>query len=53
VRFTSVKFGYKPPREQLLDPDHDGKWHHVVGVVDEANTNQYIYIDGLRRLLTG
>ncbi len=25
----------------------DGLWHHLVGVLDEANSNQFLYIDGL------
>ena len=26
---------------------NDSKWHHVVGVVDEAAGNEFIYIDGI------
>jgi len=25
----------------------DGLWHHLVGVLDEANSNEFLYIDGL------
>jgi hypothetical protein len=25
----------------------DGKWHHLVGVVDEVNSNASLYVDGL------
>ena len=26
----------------------DGNWHHLVGVCDEANSNLFIYVDGVR-----
>jgi hypothetical protein len=29
-----------------FNPQSDGKWHHAVGVCDEANGHVYLYIDG-------
>ena len=26
----------------------DGNWHHLVGVLDEANSNAFLYVDGVK-----
>jgi hypothetical protein len=44
--FVRNAAGVVSPASTSYTPANDGKWHHVVGVCDEAGGHVYLYLDG-------